>query len=666
MIEPGRVVEYFENNKLIHGVVINDHGGKLKIITHTNREESVPEGRILMQGQLLPLELKRDEKVVALEKIRDKRSALENELKIEELWDLVRDENAAFSAAELADFCYSGKITPDHKAAVFHFLQRHKIYFAYKDKKFISNSEDKVRQSLEASKTQKQEEEFVASMSGWIGDIWAGKQVDRPDGSEKVLLWLKDYAVFGDKSKYRKKIEPLFRLSGIRDYNAPFKLMVKLGEWGQDENLLLYKFNIQTGFNKEIKGSVKQFGAVCGIGDKSFNDRPDAVAKDVSVITIDGTLTKDFDDALSIEDFSDYYRVGIHISDVAELVPAGSPIDIEAMSRVTSIYLPETKIPMMPQEISEGLCSLKQNELRHAVSVFVDLDKDGNVLNYNIRETVVTVTRRLTYGEVVSLVNQDVDITNLYVLAKKLRRKRFANNAMVLNIPEIKIWIDQETGEISVNKINGNSLSQLIVSEFMILANHLIARFLNSKKIPCIFRTQEPPVKTIIKPGEVDLLLNYLQRKNLSRVILMTSAYPHSFLGLNAYTTATSPIRRYSDLVTQRQLKAVLNGDPSVYTEKEIQEIIYSITEPQANAMLIRRHRVKYWILKYLESKVGEATPAIVLYHISNKYYVLLTDYIIEASISDDTGALRMEQGDHLRLKIQSVNAREDKIKLIL
>ena len=666
MIEPGRVVEYFENNRLIHGVVINDHGGKLKIITHTNREESVPEGRILMQGQLLPLELKRDEKVVALEKIRDKRSALENELKIEELWDLVRDENAAFSAAELADFCYSGKITPDHKAAVFHFLQRHKIYFAYKDKKFISNSEDKVRQSLEASKTQKQEEEFVASMSGWIGDIWAGKQVDRPDGSEKVLLWLKDYAVFGDKSKYRKKIEPLFRLSGIRDYNAPFKLMVKLGEWGQDENLLLYKFNIQTGFNKEIKGSVKQFGAVCGIGDKSFNDRPDAVAKDVSVITIDGTLTKDFDDALSIEDFSDYYRVGIHISDVAELVPAGSPIDIEAMSRVTSIYLPETKIPMMPQEISEGLCSLKQNELRHAVSVFVDLDKDGNVLNYNIRETVVTVTRRLTYGEVVSLVNQDVDITNLYVLAKKLRRKRFANNAMVLNIPEIKIWIDQETGEISVNKINGNSLSQLIVSEFMILANHLIARFLNSKKIPCIFRTQEPPVKTIIKPGEVDLLLNYLQRKNLSRVILMTSAYPHSFLGLNAYTTATSPIRRYSDLVTQRQLKAVLNGDPSVYTEKEIQEIIYSITEPQANAMLIRRHRVKYWILKYLESKVGEATPAIVLYHISNKYYVLLTDYIIEASISDDTGALRMEQGDHLRLKIQSVNAREDKIKLIL
>lgn len=666
MIEPGRVVEYFENNRLIHGVVINDHGGKLKIITHTNREESIPEGRILMQGQLLPLELKRDEKVVALEKIRDKRSALENELKIEELWDLVRDENAAFSAAELADFCYSGKITPDHKAAVFHFLQRHKIYFAYKDKKFISNSEDKVRQSLEASKTQKQEEEFVASMSGWIGDIWAGKQVDRPDGSEKVLLWLKDYAVFGDKSKYRKKIEPLFRLSGIRDYNAPFKLMVKLGEWGQDENLLLYKFNIQTGFNKEIKGSVKQFGAVCGIGDKSFNDRPDAVAKDISVITIDGTLTKDFDDALSIEDFSDYYRVGIHISDVAELVPAGSPIDIEAMSRVTSIYLPETKIPMMPQEISEGLCSLKQNELRHAVSVFVDLDKDGNVLNYNIRETVVTVTRRLTYGEVVSLVNQDVDITNLYVLAKKLRRKRFANNAMVLNIPEIKIWIDQETGEISVNKINGNSLSQLIVSEFMILANHLIARFLNSKKIPCIFRTQEPPVKTIIKPGEVDLLLNYLQRKNLSRVILMTSAYPHSFLGLNAYTTATSPIRRYSDLVTQRQLKAVLNGDPSVYTEKEIQEIIYSITEPQANAMLIRRHRVKYWILKYLESKVGEATPAIVLYHISNKYYVLLTDYIIEASISDDTGALRMEQGDHLRLKIQSVNAREDKIKLIL
>lgn len=503
-------------------------------------------------------------------------------------------------------------------------------------------------------------------MSGWMADVWAGRQVDRPDGSEKVLLWLKDYAVFGDKSKYRKKIDPLFRLSGIRDYDASFKLMVKLGEWGPDENLLLHKFNIESGFNKEIGNSVKELRAACGIDDKSFNDRPDAVAKDVSVITIDGTLTKDFDDALSIEAFSDYYRVGIHISDVAELVPAGSPIDIEAMNRATSIYLPETKIPMMPPEISEGLCSLKQNESRYAISVFVDLDKDGNVLNFNIKETNVTVTRRLTYSEAVYLVNQDVDITNLYVLAKKLCRKRFANNAMALNIPDIKIWIDKETGEISVNKINGNSLSQLIVSEFMILGNYLIAKFLSSKNIPCIFRTQEPPTQTIIKAGEADLLLNYLQRKKLSRVVLMTSAYPHNFLGLNAYTTATSPIRRYSDLITQRQLKAVLNGGHPAYTEKEIQEIIYTITEPQANAMLIRRYRIKYWILKYLESKVGEAIPAIVLYHVPNKYHVLLTDYIIEASISDDAGALRMEPGDHLRLKIQSVKAKEDKIKLIL
>jgi exoribonuclease-2 len=188
----------------------------------------------------------------------------------------------------------------------------------------------------------------------------------------------------------------------------------------------------------------------------------------------------------------------------------------------------------------------------------------------------------------------------------------------------------------------------------------LSAKYLANNDIPAIFRTQPPPRERLYKGDEGTLYQNWMQRRFLSRFVLSHRADKHSGLGLDAYVTATSPIRKYFDLVTQRQIRAAL-GLEQPYTSEEIDRLIQLLTVPMSNVPRIQHGRHRYWLLKYLEQRIGEKEEAIVLKKQRNYYQILLPNYMIECDLPI-SGGFVLKPEDLIQVTIQNVRARENQI----
>jgi exoribonuclease-2 len=215
-----------------------------------------------------------------------------------------------------------------------------------------------------------------------------------------------------------------------------------------------------------------------------------------------------------------------------------------------------------------------------------------------------------------------------------------------------------------VNKINRESPGRMLVSELMILANWLMAKFLGENGMPAVFRSQPEPRERLFKGDEGTLFQNWMQRRYLSRFVLDHKPGKHSGLGLDAYVTATSPIRKYFDLITQRQIRALLNlGRP--YSSDEIDQLIQMLQMPMGNVAKVQYGRQRYWLLKFLEQHIGRKEEAIVLNKRRNNYQILLTEYMIECDLPLSSG-LALKPEDLIQITIQNVSARKDLLQVAI
>ncbi|MCK5098676.1 MAG: RNB domain-containing ribonuclease, partial [Desulfobacteraceae bacterium] len=251
-------------------------------------------------------------------------------------------------------------------------------------------------------------------------------------------------------------------------------------------------------------------------------------------------------------------------------------------------------------------------------------------------------------------------ITTLFKMATTLRAKRFKSGAVQITLPEINIWIE-ETGEIKLVKVDRENPSRMLVSEFMILANSLMAEFLADNNVPAAFRSQVEPRERLFKGIETSLYLNSMQRRKLSRAVVSTEPSPHSGLGVKAYVTATSPIRKYYDLLTHRQIRGIL-GYEAPYSKDGVEQILQNLILPVSNANKLQSIRRRYWILKYLETKQGSEFEALVLESHKGFCIVLLKDFMLESKLP--SGGYNMMPGDLVRVTVQHVSARRDQVSL--
>jgi exoribonuclease-2 len=204
----------------------------------------------------------------------------------------------------------------------------------------------------------------------------------------------------------------------------------------------------------------------------------------------------------------------------------------------------------------------------------------------------------------------------------------------------------------------------MLVEEIMIMANWLMARYLAENQMPAVFRSQPEPRERLYKGNGGTMYQNWMQRRFLSRFVLGFQPEKHSGLGLNAYVTATSPIRKYFDLVTQRQIRAVL-GMERPYTSDEIDKVIQQLALPMGNVSRTQFGRQRYWLLKYLEQHIGRKEEAIVLTKRRNNYQILLSAYMTECDLPISSGFV-LKPEDLIQVTIQNISARKDLLQVAI
>ncbi|MFH2047223.1 MAG: ribonuclease catalytic domain-containing protein [Pseudomonadota bacterium] len=662
-MESGNIVEYIDLQKIICAVVLEIKNHRLKLLTEANREINVPIQRLSHKGKVqLDMSMGRNKMVNALKEISNRRKTLINNINIKELWEKLKSEHEWIDLPTMTHFCYPDNPTCDHESAVIRAFFNNRMYFKFDSDRFFPNSEQTVEQ-IEAREI---ETVLINKLIEEAG-LWVRSAVNKPfakgslnGDTSKFAEILKSAYLWGKESSHYQTAKAILKKAGLEPDDELFRLFVALGIFDEDENIDLHRLGVPISFPDTLSGrleEIKSLPDICLLHDK----RKDLTG--LSVITIDGQSTLDFDDAISIEDKGGYYSLGIHIADVAQYVKKGDAIDTEAIIRASSIYMPDQKIPMLPSVIAEDICSLKEGEIRPCISIMVNIRPTADIIDYEIFPSFIRVKRQMTYYDANTCIDGNKEISILYDLAKKFRRARLDSGAVYITMPDINVWVDVNR-VITINKINRESPGRMMISEIMIMANWLMAKFLAQNNTPAIFRAQPDAKQRLYKGEDGSLFQNYMQRRFLSRFTLGSVPQRHSGLGLDCYVTATSPIRKYYDLITQRQIRAICGID-TPHTFEEIDKIIQLVEKPMTNVLNTQFRRNRYWLLKYLESRTGQKEEAIVLAKRRRSYQILIPEYMIECELPSSSG-IDLKPEDLIQVTIMHVNARKDVLSVFM
>ena len=354
---------------------------------------------------------------------------------------------------------------------------------------------------------------------------------------------------------------------------------------GIDILSIIRKYHLPTEFPKEILDQAERISEK--IDSRQLEGREDLRRE--FIVTIDPDDARDFDDAIQVEKTNGGWRLGVHIADVAAYVEPGSALDREARRRGNSVYLPDRVIPMLPERLSNGVCSLNPGVDRLTHSVFIHFDKNGASKSARFGRSVIRSAHRLIYKQAYAILKsppRDRLGERLHLaweLAALLRRKRFEHGALDLDFPEVKVWVDENGRPVRLERVENDESHQLI-EEFMLAANEAVARQLKKRAIPTVYRVHEnPDPEKLAEYREFVLSFNYrvgdlthraeLQRllasirgkpeeqalkiallKSLKRARYSPQPLGHYGLAKANYLHFTSPIRRYADLVVHRAL----------------------------------------------------------------------------------------------------------------
>ena len=658
-MEPGNIVEYIDRQKITCAVILEVKKQRLRLLDQTNREVNLAAGRLSHNSTMrLDPSMGRDKMVAALKATANRRNSLTDTIDIKGLWEALNSEQEWIGLAIMTEFCFPDNPTGDHESAVVRAFFTNRVHFKFNHDRFFPNTPEQVERIIAQQREATRNNRIIEEGSAWLKNVLSAATPAVPDSfSEDIVEFvaiLKSLYIFEKDSEHHAIGKAMLERAGIDAGQELFKALVTFGVFDEHENIDLSRHKISISFPDKV---MRRANELAGFTPAISADNGRKDLSMLPLMTIDGPATLDYDDAISIEDKGDYYRLGIHISDVGHFIKRGDIIDNEAFARGSSIYTPDRKIVMLPSCLTEDLCSLKAGELRPAISVMVKLSRFAEIVDYEVFPSIVRVLHQFTYGDVDMMADENKNVIILYEIAKQFRQYRLSQGAVQISLPEINI-ITGANGQIACERIDRKNTARMLVEEIMIMANWLMAGFLAKHNSPAIFRSQPGPRERLYKGTEGTLFQNYMQRRLLNRFMLSNKPERHSGLGLDAYVTATSPIRKYFDLATQRQIRAVL-GLEEPYAAEELDTIIRFLEQPMSCVSSIQQSRQRYWLLKYLEERVGRKEEAIILYKRKNNYQVLIPEYMIECELPLSSG-MELKPKDIVQVAIQHVNARRN------
>jgi exoribonuclease-2 len=661
----GAVVEFFVDKKLTTGVCLEAKGERFLVLTEGDREISLPESRFLHSApQALNVQKGRDQLVQALRDIIKRREELRARIALDEVWELIWSEPEAYDCGFLAGLVFGEEVTPDHTAAMFRACWDDTIHFSRKGETFVPNPPETVEQLLHQKLRKEERERELTAAAAFVKAVWEGY---RPTPEELAAheTWievLREQALHDTEAPRYRLARELLGRAEMTAADASFRLLVRLGIWDEDENLLLLRLGVPTRFRPEVVKEAEHAARdVLARGAAGDAQRTDLIR--LHAMSIDSEFTQDIDDAISCEIGDGLIVLGIHIADPGSIIRPDTLLDHEARERATSIYFPEGKIPMLPPLLSEEAFSLVAGEVRPAMSMLVTLTSEGEVIDYQITPSVIRVAERLTYEQADARIGSDAILTQPFDIAMRLRQARFDNGAIALPIPQVDLFVDRQK-RITVRTIDREAPSQILVSELMILANSLVGQFCAQRQIPIVYRGQAAPRETFPTSFTYDPVLHYRQQRAMNPARIGLEPTRHSSLGVEAYTTFTSPLRRCVDLLSHRQLRAYLQRGEPLYSEEHLRAILTEVEPSLSRAGLVEHERRRYWLLKYLAQRQGEVLNGVVLDRFPRNYLLMLPEVMLEVDLP--ASGKELAAGDWMRVRIETVQPRAGVLKVAL
>ncbi len=576
----GDVVEFADKAKFHLGVVVSvdEKTSKIRVVNVSGRELVLPPKQIMHKlGARIATQLPLSNIQNELLSIDSRATQVMPQCDVEALWQLVGQDYDEISVDDLTAYAFDA---PDavRKLAMIRTLREDKVFFKAISPQVCAPRPESVVLDLQKQQALKAQKEayrarFVEEAAGMLRMSEAERLQALEEGSlpsaDVIDAWkiVEQYAVLGSDADDKAEAELLLErvqkridrgFAGTAHLRARAFLR-ECGYWAPGTNVALLKYEIPVEFSSEADDEALRIYQ----GSVQTEGRTDLTH--LELFSIDDSDTLDIDDALSIERLEGgALRLGVHIAAPAAAVEFGCALEREARGRATSIYLPEQRIPMMPTILSENALSLMPMQKRNALSFMITFDADFNITHQTIVPSVVCSRHRLSYDTVESLIENgndalSDDIRLIQEITEFSAANRRSRGAVDIDIPEYKLTFDASSGQYALHPIDTAMMSRQLVSECMILANALAAEFCDAHDIPAVYRIQPAPVN-MPRQETLDELPNDLSRAYAVRRCMMPAAASltpglHAGLGLDKYLQATSPLRRYADLLCHYQLE---------------------------------------------------------------------------------------------------------------
>ncbi len=625
----GRLVEFLDQGRLRPGLVVREQGERVAVLGADGREKLVSHELILVRHPGRAVDAANLHS--ALAELEAERMRLASELDLRLLWEVVREQGESYSAEELAELFF-GQRSAIGTTVMLDALLNDRLYFTRRHLEFVPNPADRVeriRVQQERTRLRSEENRRIQAL---IHDVLLdGRQpVPADEQTAGLVEQLRKY--LDNPSTRSNDLTALLSAAApdLPPAEAAYEVLERLGiPMGAPRYVL-------------IGGLRTQFSAAALQEAASVNPAPHPRADALLSVSIDDEETVEIDDALACAPLPDGgLRVLIHIALVADWVAREGAMDREAAARGATVYLPEATLRMLPERVSCEGASLIAGLDRLVLTTDVRLRADGSVAEFRIYPATVKVDARLTYTDADALIAGGGEgewegahtVKALYAMALKLREWRRRAGAVLVRRRESKVRV--RDGSIEISVIEGDSPSRLMVAEYMILSNALAARFCAANSVPIIYRVQ---------PGSGGELAVQAPRLSLFPGL-------HAGIGLEFYAQLSSPIRRYADLVLQRQLMGFLVKAGKLYQTDELLTVLANAEAADTELRELERRSKRYWSLRYLERMAPDQVLAATA--LREGASAELTDYAVRGTLR---GAPKVGNDSKILVRIAGVD----------
>jgi exoribonuclease-2 len=612
------VVEFMHGDQPQLAWVLEDSSGKLRLLTINKREMKLPAARLLpWNGPVLSADASRQDIQNILNERQEARGEIQAGLNVMELWDLAQGELESAPLSWFADLLWE-EWDEDRLAALGRAMLQAKTHFKFRPPVFEIWPAEKVELKLRQKAEEKEREAITSAGQTLLKDLWAahgqGRRPNLPDLDPELsrgLTRILRGKVGENLDENDRKIWTAIS-KGLPD--VPHLALLLAQTWGVlpvhhnyhlDEADYAWGDEWSQSFTNEIEEIESRFS----------NQAETPEIEDL--VSIDASTTRDIDDAFRIEKHGTGYKLSIVLARPESHWTFGSSLDKAVLHRATSLYLPEGTSHMMPERLGTGQYSLLQGEARPALIADFFLAADGTLDKVEPRTAWVRIKANTTYEDADKAIRERTDASLMLAhdLATHLLERRLASGACVIRKPEPIVTLEGSGAQTSVNieLKTPSPRSELVISEFMILANSGLALWAWDNGVPLLHRTQDialPPEAAGIFTEPAEILRSV---KLLLPPTLETTPKRHAALGVAAYAPITSPLRRYTDFINMAQVSTFLaSGEPRLDRE-ELDQLITHLNMRIQSVSAVQRFRPRYWKLVYLAKRRRELQPAVLV-----------------------------------------------------